>query len=231
MPPALRCGSPWQHCPPVHAGAGHDHGDGAARQPQRPEASARRQRLPAQAGAASAGHPHFDGHRGRRPAEGRRTRGQGRDGPERRRQGAAPTPAASNPAPRGLPGAGQAVRKGEVLAYVLPTTGAIERSNQLAQQAELRAARALADKRVARLKELADTVPRKDIEAAEVEAGQPDRAYGGHRQRPVEPRRAGGTGLRRHRIGTRRGRPGGGRARTDLRSRRPEPAAHRGAGL
>ncbi len=71
--------------------------------------------------------------------------------------------------PKGLPGVGQAVRKGEVLAYVVPTAGAIERSNQLAQQAELRAARDLAARRVARLTELADTVPRKDIEAAESE--------------------------------------------------------------
>ncbi len=46
--------------------------------------------------------------------------------------------------PKGLPGVGQAVRKGEVLAYVVPTAGAIERSNQVAQQAELRAARDLA---------------------------------------------------------------------------------------
>ncbi|BEP92579.1 multidrug efflux RND transporter periplasmic adaptor subunit MexJ [Acidovorax sp. A79] len=71
--------------------------------------------------------------------------------------------------PKGLPGVGQAVRKGEVLAYVVPTAGAIERSNQLAQQAELRAARDLAARRVARLKDLSDTVPRKDIEAAESE--------------------------------------------------------------
>jgi membrane fusion protein, heavy metal efflux system len=71
--------------------------------------------------------------------------------------------------PRGLPNAGQVVRKGDVLAYVVPSTAPIERSNQSAQLAELRAAKSLADKRVARLKELADTVPRKDIEAAESE--------------------------------------------------------------
>lgn len=71
--------------------------------------------------------------------------------------------------PKGLPGVGQAVRKGEVLAWVVPTAGAIERSNQLAQQAELRASRDLAARRVARLQELADTVPRKEIEAAESE--------------------------------------------------------------
>ena len=71
--------------------------------------------------------------------------------------------------PRGLPSVGQAVRKGEVLAYVLPSAAAIERSNQAAQLAELGAARSLAGKRLARLQELADTVPRKDIEAAQSE--------------------------------------------------------------
>ncbi|MGD9944271.1 MAG: efflux RND transporter periplasmic adaptor subunit [Burkholderiaceae bacterium] len=74
------------------------------------------------------------------------------------------------PGPRGLPVPGQSVRKGEVLAYVTPSAAPIERSNQAAQLAELRAAKTLADKRVARLKELVDTVPRKDIEAAESEA-------------------------------------------------------------
>ncbi len=72
--------------------------------------------------------------------------------------------------PRGLPSPGQAVRMGEVLAYVLPSATPIERSNQAAQLAELRAAKALADKRVARLTELSDTVPRKDIESAQSEA-------------------------------------------------------------
>ncbi|CAD5366640.1 Cobalt-zinc-cadmium resistance protein CzcA [Rubrivivax sp. A210] len=74
------------------------------------------------------------------------------------------------PGPRGLPTPGQTVRKGEVLAFVVPSTAPIERSNQSAQLAELRAAKSLADKRVVRLKELSDTVPRKDIEAAESEA-------------------------------------------------------------
>lgn len=71
--------------------------------------------------------------------------------------------------PRGLPTVGQTVRKGEVLAYVLPAAAAIERSNQSAQLAELGASRSLASKRLARLQELADTVPRKEIEAAESE--------------------------------------------------------------
>ena len=74
------------------------------------------------------------------------------------------------PGPRGLPHPGQVVRKGELLAYVVPSVAPIERSIQAAQLADLRAAKALADKRVARLQELADTVPRKEIEAAESEA-------------------------------------------------------------
>jgi hypothetical protein len=74
------------------------------------------------------------------------------------------------PGPRGLPSAGQAVRQGEVLAHVVTSAAPIERATQAAQLAEWRAAKSLADKRVARLKELADTVPRKDIEAAESEA-------------------------------------------------------------
>ena len=73
------------------------------------------------------------------------------------------------PGPQGLPSPGQTVRKGEVLAYVMPSIAPIERSNQAAQLAELQAARRLADQRLTRLQELADTVPRKDLEAAESE--------------------------------------------------------------
>ena len=71
--------------------------------------------------------------------------------------------------PHGLPAAGSKVRKGEILAWVVPASGAIERSNQTALLAELKASQGLAEKRVARLKELADTVPKKDIDAAESE--------------------------------------------------------------
>lgn len=69
----------------------------------------------------------------------------------------------------GLPALGQTVRKGQVLAYVVASAAPLERSNQAAQLAELRAAQALAAKRLARLRELSDTVPRKEIEAAESE--------------------------------------------------------------
>lgn len=73
------------------------------------------------------------------------------------------------PGPQGLPNIGQSVRKGQVLAYVVPSAGQIERANQVAQLAELRAAKSLAEKRLARLQELADTVPRKELEAAQSE--------------------------------------------------------------
>lgn len=69
----------------------------------------------------------------------------------------------------GLPSAGSRVAKGEVLAWVVPAAGQIERSNQAALLAELKAGRQLAEKRLARLRELADTVPGKTIEAAESE--------------------------------------------------------------
>jgi len=69
----------------------------------------------------------------------------------------------------GLPAAGSRVKKGETLAWVVPSASAIERSNQAAALADLKASLGLAEKRLLRLRELADTVPRKDIEAAESE--------------------------------------------------------------
>lgn len=71
--------------------------------------------------------------------------------------------------PRGLPSLGQAVRQGQVLAHVEPTTGSLEQASLRAQQAELRAALQVAERRLTRLSELVDTVARKDIEAASAE--------------------------------------------------------------
>ncbi|WP_229458503.1 efflux RND transporter periplasmic adaptor subunit [Massilia glaciei] len=73
------------------------------------------------------------------------------------------------PGPRGFPALGQAVRKGEVLAYIRPAFDAIARANQLAQAAELRAGRTLAQQRLARLRQLEGSVPQKDIDAARLE--------------------------------------------------------------
>lgn len=72
--------------------------------------------------------------------------------------------------PKGLPSLGQSVRQGEVLAFVRPSASTFERANQAAQAAELRSAKDLAEKRLARLKLLEGTVPQKEIEAAQAEA-------------------------------------------------------------
>lgn len=71
--------------------------------------------------------------------------------------------------PRGLPTLGQAVKQGQVLAHVEPTTGSLEQASLQAQQAEWRAALQVAERRHVRLQTLADTVARKDIEAAGAE--------------------------------------------------------------
>jgi hypothetical protein len=61
----------------------------------------------------------------------------------------------------GLPAAGSRVKKGEVLAWVVPASGAIERSNQAAATARSEGRPGLAEKRLARLRDLADTVPQR----------------------------------------------------------------------
>lgn len=70
------------------------------------------------------------------------------------------------PGPNGLPVAGQAVRRGDVLAVIVHQAEPIAIANQQAQLAEIRASRKLAEQRVRRLESLEGTVPRKDIDAA-----------------------------------------------------------------
>jgi hypothetical protein len=74
------------------------------------------------------------------------------------------------PGPKGLPVTGQAVQRGDVLAYVRHHAEPYALGAQQAQLAELRAQRQLAEQRVQRLEGLEGTVPRKDIEAARSEA-------------------------------------------------------------
>lgn len=74
------------------------------------------------------------------------------------------------PGPKGLPVAGQAVRRGDVLAYVRHHAEPFALGAQQAQLAELKAQRQLAEQRVQRLESLEGTVPRKDIDAARTEA-------------------------------------------------------------
>ncbi len=74
------------------------------------------------------------------------------------------------PGPKGLPVAGQSVRRGEVLAYVRHHAEPYALGAQQAQLAELRAQAQMAAQRVLRLEGLEGTVPRKEIEAARSEA-------------------------------------------------------------
>lgn len=73
------------------------------------------------------------------------------------------------PGPNGLPVAGQRVVKGQVLARLRPLGSAVERGNQAAELAGLRAQRERLAKRVRRLESLEGVVPAKDVEAARAE--------------------------------------------------------------
>lgn len=73
------------------------------------------------------------------------------------------------PPPQGFPSLGQRVQRGQVLAYVEPVAGSLERAAQVAQRAEWQSALGLAEQREARLRQLSDTVPRREIEAAQAE--------------------------------------------------------------
>jgi cobalt-zinc-cadmium efflux system membrane fusion protein len=73
------------------------------------------------------------------------------------------------PGPQGLPVAGQAVRKDQVLAYLRHHAEPFAQGNQQSQLAELRASREMAEQRLRRLESLEGTTPRKEIEAARTE--------------------------------------------------------------
>lgn len=74
------------------------------------------------------------------------------------------------PGPRGLPNLGQRVNRGEVLALVRSAAGSIERANQNASIAELQVARDLAERRLARLKQLEGSVSQREIEQAQADS-------------------------------------------------------------
>lgn len=71
--------------------------------------------------------------------------------------------------PKGLPFSGQAVQKGETLAYVVHHAEPLALANQQALLAELRGSRTVAEQRAQRLRTLEGTVPRKEIDAAAAE--------------------------------------------------------------
>lgn len=71
--------------------------------------------------------------------------------------------------PKGLPVLGQKVRKGEVLLWLRPVVGSMERGNQRAALAELEAQLAIASAKAARYAQLEGSLPQKDIDAAQFE--------------------------------------------------------------
>ena len=101
------------------------------------------------------------------------------------------------PGPKGMPVTGRKVVKGEVLAWLRPVSGAIERGNQKSQLAELEAQQAIADGRVKRFEQLEGAVPQKEIEAARIErdALHKRRAFVGASINAVEPLLATATGV------------------------------------
>lgn len=73
------------------------------------------------------------------------------------------------PGPRGLPHVGMKVKRGEVLAWLVPVASSLERGGVAVASAELATSLALAERRLKRLKELEGSVPAKEIEAAALE--------------------------------------------------------------
>ena len=73
------------------------------------------------------------------------------------------------PGPRGLPVPGQRVTRGQVQALVQPTPGAAESASRAAELADLDVKAALVERQLARARELAATVPRKEAESLAAE--------------------------------------------------------------
>ena len=66
----------------------------------------------------------------------------------------------------GVPGLGQAVKKGEILGYVVATQAPLDRASQQAELAQLKAQLSLAENRLQRVQQLQDTIPKKEQQAA-----------------------------------------------------------------
>lgn len=73
------------------------------------------------------------------------------------------------PGPRGLPSLGMRVEKGQILAYVVPSTGALERGEARGRIADYAAQLELAERKLVRLQALEGSVPQKEIDAARSE--------------------------------------------------------------
>ena len=71
--------------------------------------------------------------------------------------------------PKGLPTLGQAVTKGQILAYLRPAVSSIERGNTQAQLAELESQLAIAERKVQRYQQLEGSVPQSTIDVARLD--------------------------------------------------------------
>ena len=78
----------------------------------------------------------------------------------------APMAGRVEPGPAGLPHLGQRVARGQVLAYIAPVAGSIERGNQQALLAELDSQLVTEQRRLERYRQLEGSIPQKDIDAA-----------------------------------------------------------------
>jgi biotin carboxyl carrier protein len=74
------------------------------------------------------------------------------------------------PGSKGLPLPGQAVKAGEVLAWLRPSLAPLERSARIAERADVEARLGIARRRAERLAQLEGSVARKDIDTARAEA-------------------------------------------------------------
>ena len=81
----------------------------------------------------------------------------------------APFMGAVQPGPKGMPMAGRKVIKGDILVYLRPVSSAIDRGNQQAQRAELDALITIAQQKLTRYEQIANTIPRQDIDTVRIE--------------------------------------------------------------
>ena len=73
------------------------------------------------------------------------------------------------PGPQGLPGLGQRVNKGQVLAYLRPVMSSVDRGNSQSILADIESQLSIAERKVQRYEQLEAALPRATIEAARFE--------------------------------------------------------------
>jgi cobalt-zinc-cadmium efflux system membrane fusion protein len=73
------------------------------------------------------------------------------------------------PASAGIPQLGQRVQKGQVLGHIQKMQSPLEQASQQAQLAQLKSQLTLSEKRLERIQQLADTLPKKELDAAQAE--------------------------------------------------------------